>query len=151
MLALLRGPLERPLREQGSALRWLVGSTSTDRHLCSVHTAPYRPAKWAWSYGPSPTPGPLLLPSGRGGDLFQRAGCHHHCLGTRELSEPPCLGLYCVGEARALGGEEDLDLCRVPGSLWMRDASHEESKGPAALQAACNHHCQMVITRPRAL
>ena len=81
MLALLRGPLERPLREQGSALRWLVGSTSTDRHLCSGHTAPYRPAKWAWSYGPSPTPGPLLLPSGRGGDLFQRAGCHHPALG----------------------------------------------------------------------
>ena len=60
-------------------------------------------------------------------------------------------GPLLCGEARALGGEEDLDLCRVPGSLRMRDASHEKSKGPAALQAACNHHCQMVITRPRAL
>ena len=123
------------------------GSTSTDRHLCRWHTAPYSTAKWAWSYGPSPTPGPLLLPSGRGGDLFQRAGCHHDCLGTREFSEPPCLGLYCVGEARVLGGEEDLDLCRVPGSLWMGDASHEESKGPPALQAACSPGTRVSVQR----
>ena len=111
-----------------------TGSTYTERQCCSWHTAPYSPSKWAQSYRPSPTPGPLLLPSGRGGDLFQRAGCHHHCLGTRELAELPCLGLYGVGGAWALGGE-DLGLCRVPGRLWMGDASLEESKGPPALQA----------------
>lgn len=73
----------------------------------------------------------------RGQGLFRRAGCHHTALGLESLLS---WGLYGAGEVRAHGGEGYLDLCRVHGSLWMGDASHEESTRPPALRVACNHH-----------
>ena len=85
---------------------------------------------------------PLTPTSPIGGDKVcsRGLGATIRALGLERFLSCCTWGLYGAGEVWAQGGEGYLDLCRVHASLWMADASHEESTRPPALRVACNHH-----------